>query len=522
MKLSKKTFLYSITISALLAGMILIYFVCMLPSLYVDYQNRANLDSAAALQKGYMEKRSYEGLNLKNPTGTITLEIPFEGQEIYLAGMGFKFTISTEDKAILTELDKLRKYLKEPEELMDMQDIDIDFDLLKDKLFPEKLVNAEYPLAFSMNVDEGARGFKNQRVRLHNLSGNLMIYEANAEDSNNKYTTYFAFGAAKDAAVISVLPVMTPQMTEIKAIVLNSIPMIVAVVFFLVLIASQYFSRKIVNPIIRLAGYAEEIQSVENGEAAPFHTEQKDEIGDLGASLNQLCQRLGNNYRELEKENKRQEVFLRASSHQLKTPVAAALLLTDGMIDGIGKYKDTKTYLPQVKDKLFEMRNIIDDILYLNRCTENLCVERVELEPLVQDILSGYVLQMEKKKLHFSIKTERAESCSCCTDKGFLRKILDNLISNAVAYTEENGQIELCLTASGLTILNSPAGIEEALLPHIREPFVSSNTRQKGKGLGLYISSYYAEILQLELKIENTANGVKTELSWERGKEKCM
>lgn len=56
---------------------------------------------------------------------------------------------------------------------------------------------------------------------------------------------------------------------------------------------------------------------------------------------------------------------MRASSHQLKTPVAAAMLLIDGMIDEMGKYADVKTYLPQVKGKLIEMRDIVNNVLYL-------------------------------------------------------------------------------------------------------------------------------------------------------------
>ena len=56
---------------------------------------------------------------------------------------------------------------------------------------------------------------------------------------------------------------------------------------------------------------------------------------------------------------------MRASSRQLKTPVAAAMLLIDGMIDEMGKYADVKTYLPQVKGKLIEMRDIVNNVLYL-------------------------------------------------------------------------------------------------------------------------------------------------------------
>ena len=78
---------------------------------------------------------------------------------------------------------------------------------------------------------------------------------------------------------------------------------------------------------------------------------------------------------------------MRASSHQLKTPVAAAMLLIDGMIDEVGKYADVKTYLPQVKGKLMEMWDIVNDVLYLNHCTEDLEEEPVELPALTGKII---------------------------------------------------------------------------------------------------------------------------------------
>ena len=80
MGLSKKTFLYSILLAVLMVIFITGYFVLMLPSLYVDYVMDSNLDSVVQVQRGYMEKRSYDDLAVKNPSAVFSLEIPREGQ----------------------------------------------------------------------------------------------------------------------------------------------------------------------------------------------------------------------------------------------------------------------------------------------------------------------------------------------------------------------------------------------------------------------------------------------------------
>jgi len=163
---------------------------------------------------------------------------------------------------------------------------------------------------------------------------------------------------------------MTPKIGEIRPIIFKSLPMIIATAILLILISTFVFSRKIVNPIEKLVNHAVFMKDNTSREVELMKIEGQDEIAVLGETLNDLYLKLNENFKELEKkndylseQNKRQEVFLRASSHQLKTPVAAALLLVEGMINEIGKYKDTKDHLPKVKLQLQSMRKIIDDIL---------------------------------------------------------------------------------------------------------------------------------------------------------------
>lgn len=537
MKLSGKTFLYSICISVVIVGMLLLYFVCMLPSLYVDYTEKENLKSVIEMEKGYMEARNYQELSVKNPTGSATLEIPFTGDSCYLAGKGFKFTIRIRDERLLSELDKLRRSLRDLDEEQEFPTEEFDLSTIREILAPERMISEAYPLEIQASVDAISNQFQEEQIRTHVTSAGILVFEMTAMDKNSQYTTYFAMGSTEDAAMISVLPVVTPQMREIRPIVLESLPMITAVAFLLILICSQLFSRSIVQPIIRLAGYAEEVQDMAAAEVAPFSVRQKDEIGDLGNALNELYQRLRESYWELEqknrllqKENERREVFLRASSHQLKTPVAAALLLVDGMMDGVGKYKESRLYLPQVKEKLLEMRNIIQDILFLNHCTEELQWEETDSGELVQEVIAGYDVQIEQKKLKVEIffeaeggrlSTEKNPAAlPLRTDRELMKKIIDNLFSNACTYTPPERKIKITIGAEYISILNEGTVIDETVKPHMFEPFVSSASNQKGKGLGLYIAAYYAEQLGLEIVVENVETGVQAEIRRKLSREK--
>lgn len=568
MGLRKKTFLYSVALAVIMIAFVIGYFVLMLPSLYVDYVMNSNLESATEIQKGYMEERSYDNLTVKNPSSVFTMEIPNAGNEVYIAGKFFKLTMTVRDEELQELLDHARTMMAETGSLEGLEDMAGSWtadseenagegqgttgsagsyeggempDSLNQEMFTEylsqwqdqfkdiftgqNLISDDAPIAIRLEQKEQNDGpvYHGEYAKLHTVSGDAIVYEAGVSDGNYSYTTYVAMGRTQDALIITVLPTMTPQMEEITPIVMGSLPMIIAVIFLLVLISSGFFSGKIVNPIIRLANHAESAGMAEHfdPDESTFLTDSKDEIGTLGRNLHELYGKLRDNYEELEhknrlleEENERQEVFLRASSHQLKTPIAAALLLVEGMMNEVGKYKDTKAYLPEVKKQLLSMRKIVEDILYLNYHAENMQQEKVAVEALVQELTGDYAVQTEDKGLQITV----AGSGIAYTDQEMLKKIVDNLLSNAIWYTPEGQQVTIEISNTALCITNYGVTIDEKLLPNILEPFVSSDGGRKGKGLGLYVAAYYSRLMGYELKIDNIENGVQAVLSFNKKK----
>lgn len=568
MGLRKKTFLYSVALAVVMIAFVIGYFVLMLPSLYVDYVMDSNLESATEIQKGYMEERSYDNLTVKNPSSVFTMEIPNAGNEVYIAGKFFRLTMIVQDEELQELLDRARTMMAETGSLEQMEDLAGSWaadgeesagkgqepagdagsyesggipdgahqerfaeyfsqwqDKFKDIFTGQDLISDDAPIDIRLEQKEQRDGqvYHGEYAKVHAFSGDSIVYEAGVSDGNYSYTTYIAMGRTQDALIITVLPTMTPQMEEITPIVMGSLPMIIAVIFLLVLISSGFFSGKIVNPIIRLANHAESAGMAEHfdPDESTFLTDSKDEIGTLGRNLHELYGKLRDNYEELEhknrlleEENERQEVFLRASSHQLKTPIAAALLLLEGMMNEVGKYKDTKAYLPEVKKQLLSMRKIVEDILYLNYHAENMQQEKVAVEALAQELTGDYAVQTEDKGLQITV----AGSGTAYTDQEMLKKIVDNLLSNAIWYTPEGQQVTIEISSTALCITNYGVTIDEKLLPNILEPFVSSDGGRKGKGLGLYVAAYYSRLMGYELKIDNIENGVQAVLSFNKKK----
>lgn len=527
MNLSKKTFLYSISISVLIVAFMAGYFIWMVPSLYVDYVQNGYYESIIETHQTYMKEHSYENIKVQNPAGAVSIEIPQTGNSIYVAGKYFRATVTLQDENTL-ELLRIARSVSFGKK--DLTEVDVSEETQMavkravDQVLEGSVVGEDAPFQVVFDQVDDEETYKILSEKIHVVSDHIFLYEGSITDDVNYYTSYMAFSKEDETMIISFLPVMTPQIDEVQPIMLKSLPMIVAVAVFIMLITSQIFSRIIITPIIRLARYSQNIDTAGAFEIQPLEIKGRDEISDLGRTLNELYERLQQNYRELQKknaylmeENQRHEVFLRASSHQLKTPIAAALLLVEGMIGEVGKYKDTKTYLPKVKSQLQSMKKMVEDILYLNHCADHLEIEPCRMREVAEGCMGAWRIQADAKELQVSV---HGDMRPVLMDREIMTKIVDNLLSNAVRYTPAKEQVEVLLDESSLRVRNYGVRIGDELLPHVLEPFVTSNEREKGHGLGLYVAAYYAELLGWKLEIHNLEQGVEAILSYVSAEQK--
>ena len=79
---------------------------------------------------------------------------------------------------------------------------------------------------------------------------------------------------------------------------------------------------------------------------------------------------------------------MRAFSHQLKTPVAAATLLADGMISNVGKFADRDKYLPELKKQLLTVKQMTDEILRINHISENITPVNIDAKNAALEALN--------------------------------------------------------------------------------------------------------------------------------------
>ncbi|HHV13404.1 MAG TPA: HAMP domain-containing histidine kinase [Clostridiales bacterium] len=529
MKLIHKNFLYTAIVTGILTVLVLGYFIFMLPSLYVDYMSNENYGSIVKQHRSYLEDGSYKNVAIKNPS-CMTIDIPFSEDSFVITGKTFQATITPATDDMRELLLEIKSYVKAninsfmaEEQSTDMEAFMAELEEKalewKDDFIKQAAFLDDLPFTLKTQSDSSYyQHYWDESAKIHYFSEGTLFIEAGVKDGENQYTNYVGLTFNSDRIVISYLPTMTPKMNEITPIVVHSLPMLISVIILFALVVSCLYSKGIVDPIIRLVKHTEAVKRSGIIANASLPVKGKDEIARLVQTLNELYEELDDNYQalenknnELKEKNKRQEVFLRSSSHQLKTPIAAALLLVDGMINQIGKYQDVGTYLPEVKKQLLSMRKMVEDILYLSRREESITLEAINLSALVAGQLPYYQIALAEGK--YNLVTDFSENSYVRADSGLLLAILDNLISNAIVHSKAGAVITISTKPNQLEIYNSNAHIDEDLMPNIFEPFVSGNG--KGHGLGLYIVAYYANILGAMVKLGNVKDGVLAKVVFE-------
>lgn len=276
---------------------------------------------------------------------------------------------------------------------------------------------------------------------------------------------------------------------EAKDISLSFLPYTIIVSFIFSMIISYFYTKLIVSPIVNITKVTNQMMNLDKD--ALLKVTSYDEIGSLKNQINTLYTRLLGMIDDLDQKNKeiinlekRKVEFLRSTSHELKTPLASLRILLENMKYGVGKYKDRDKYLGVSLEKIDKLTSMIVDILTISSFQElEDDKEHINLNQEVQRILEDYALLAQHKhiEIHNFLTTE-----DVYMSKRALDKILTNLISNAIKYSYEDGEITIGTKNNYFFIENTCDPLDEQAIASSFDLFFGSEDNSSN-GLGLFV-----------------------------------
>ena len=205
--------------------------------------------------------------------------------------------------------------------------------------------------------------------------------------------------------------------------------------------------------------------------------------------------------------------FVANVSHELRTPITAIKGFTETLLDGAMNEEDVLLeFLQIINTESQRLDSMVQDILQLSKLEQRKVigtVESVRVRNIVSEVERIVHQKIDLKSIHFDIIEK--ESVTVEIDRDQLKQILLNLISNAVSYTPEQGNVHVSIKDDGdhvlIAVADTGMGIAEEEQPRIFERFYRVDKARSrnagGTGLGLSIVKWLVENNHGQLSLES-------------------
>lgn len=206
--------------------------------------------------------------------------------------------------------------------------------------------------------------------------------------------------------------------------------------------------------------------------------------------------------------------FLANMSHEIRTPMNSILGFSELLNEPDLSPEDKEIFISSINKSTHQLLNIITDIVDISKIESRQIAIKNEIfniHDFLKTINTSFELQANQKNLKFSIQNNLPEDLiNIASDPGKLGQIFNNLIENAIKFTEE-GMIEVVAEVNNdklkFSVSDTGVGIDPALhdviFDRFRQAEVSLARRFGGLGLGLSITKSYVEMLHGSILVES-------------------
>lgn len=263
--------------------------------------------------------------------------------------------------------------------------------------------------------------------------------------------------------------------------------------------------------------------------SARVETQADDELGHLEASFNRMAERLDKRAARFNELDRLKSDFVSSVSHELRTPLTTIKALTRLLMRGELAEEKRREYLETISVECDRQIDLVLNLLDLSRIEGGvfrLSFEKVAVVDVISSCVKSETAAAEKRKHTLEIAPISSEIPPICADSKALRRVLSNLIENAIKYTPDGGLIMVSAESDGdfaaISVEDNGRGIPAEDLPvlfdkfHRGKPAPHSKAMREateeadfledadvsGVGLGLYLAKNVMERMNGRITVE--------------------
>lgn len=356
------------------------------------------------------------------------------------------------------------------------------------------ITDAEGNVVFAANAEEMDMELPAQvpATVLAKVASKEMYSEIGKLDGYFTYGQYIAATALYNSAGVLIGYIIAASPTAGLSVYLSSIMsgfvLSAALVLLVAGVVALLLTNRMVVPLQRISETARKFGAGDYSARVPV--EGDDELAELAITFNEMAN-------SFESTDVSRRSFMGNIAHELRTPMTTIKGFVDGILDGTIPEEQRQNYLEIVSEEVGRLARLTKNMLDISRLEAGEYSPQVVTFDIWKPIVSVLV-NAQKRIDSGGIDVQGLEDITPVqvqADEDFVHQVLQNLVDNAVKFTNAGGvitvKVESYKNVVTVGIKNTGTGISQDALPHLFDRFYkedqSRGQNAKGAGLGLHI-----------------------------------
>ena len=232
-----------------------------------------------------------------------------------------------------------------------------------------------------------------------------------------------------------------------------------------------------------------------------------------------MREHLADALKQAQNSNQARTAFFSSMSHDIRTPMNGIIGMTNVALNSLDNMEKVESCLNKITAASGHLLQLINEVLDMSRIESgkiSLKEENVHLPSMMANLISFIRPDMDKKRQSFELESQILEHDTVISDGLHLQKILLNLLSNAMKYTQAGGTISMQITETNVdadtirlrfVVEDNGIGMTPEFLERVFAPFEraedSRMSQATGTGLGLAITKSIVDMMEGDIYVES-------------------
>ncbi|MGM0509083.1 MAG: ATP-binding protein [Fusobacteriota bacterium] len=292
----------------------------------------------------------------------------------------------------------------------------------------------------------------------------------------------------------------------IEELTLFSLSLIIFI-FLISFLSSVFIINRMLGAIVNINNVAKKITEEDLSHRIEIDYKTK-EIENLVKTLNSMLDRIEQGFSKVKQ-------FTADVSHELKTPITSIKNTLEVELSADRTKIDYKNSMGRILEDINWVKNIINDLLLMSKLDMgkwDINFENFKIYKAVYQALELMRIMAEEKRIQIEFSNSIDKELEIRGDKNQIKRVILNIISNAIKYTRKDGHINIDLKRDDgyveLKVRDSGIGIKKENISKVTERFYREDrvrtSKKNGTGLGLAISKYIIDYHRGILEIDSS------------------